>query len=164
MGSKIGLKTNFKFMIENISARNMWRDFLDAHLENVLKKVPKVVRFVENGLNADQTAKLVTKGRKRADSCSLLGLQLRKEPLPQVGDFLIVTDWEGNAKCIVRITAVRLRPFFNITEEYARSEGYDDLKQWKDVQWEHYTQELEPFGRLPRESMIVVCQSFEKVF
>ena len=151
-------------MIENISARNMWGDFLDAHLENVFKKVPKVVRFVENGLNADQTAKLVMKGRKRASSSSLLGLQLRGEPLPHVGDFWVITDWEDNAKCIVRITTVRLRPFFNITEEYVRSEGYDSLQQWKDVHWEHYTKELEPFGRLPRESMIVVCQSFEKVF
>jgi len=151
-------------MIENISARNMWGDFLDAHLENAFKKVPKVVRFVENGLNADQTAKLVTKGRKRATSCSLLGLQFRKEPLPHVGDFLVITDWEGNAKCIVKITAVRLRPFFNITEDYARSEGYDSLQQWKEAYWEQYTQELAPFGRVPRESMIVVCQSFEKVF
>jgi uncharacterized protein YhfF len=151
-------------MIENISARNMWGDFLDAHLENAFKKVPKVVRFVENGLNADQTAKLVTKGRKRATSCSLLGLQFRKEPLPHVGDFLVITDWEGNAKCIVKITAVRLRPFFNITEDYARSEGYDSLQQWKEAYWEQYSQELAPFGRVPRESMIVVCQSFEKVF
>jgi uncharacterized protein YhfF len=151
-------------MIENISARNMWGDFLDAHLENAFKKVPKVVRFVENGLNADQTAKLVTKGRKRATSCSLLGLQFRKEPLPHVGDFLVITDWEGNAKCIVKITAVRLRPFFNVTEDYARSEGYDSLQQWKEAYWEQYTQELAPFGRVPRESMIVVCQSFEKVF
>lgn len=142
----------------------MWGDFLDAHLENAFKKVPKVVRFVENGLNADQTAKLVTKGRKRATSCSLLGLQFRKEPLPHVGDFLVITDWEGNAKCIVKITAVRLRPFFNITEDYARSEGYDSLQQWKEAYWEQYTQELAPFGRVPRESMIVVCQSFEKVF
>ncbi|MCG2459147.1 ASCH domain-containing protein [Flavobacteriaceae bacterium F89] len=150
--------------MENTSARNMWGDFLDIHLENAFKEVPKVVRFAENGLDADQVAKLVVNGAKRANSFSLLGLQYRNEPLPHIGDFMVVTDWEGNAKCIVRTTAVKLRPFFNITEDYARSEGYDSLPQWKESHWELFTKELAPYGRVPRESMIVVCQSFEKVF
>lgn len=155
---------NFKFMIENTSARNMWGDFLDAHLENAFKEIPKVVRFAENGLNANQVAKLNVSGAKRANSPSLLGLQYRKEPLPHVGDFLVVTDWEGNAKCIVKTTAVKLRPYFSITEAYARLDGYDSLQQWKEAHWEQYTLELAPFNRVPRESMIVVCQEFEKVF
>lgn len=155
---------NFKFMIENTSARNMWGDFLDAHLENAFKEIPKVVRFAENGLNANQVAKLIVSGAKRANSPSLLGLQYRKEPLPHVGDLMVVTDWEGNAKCIVKTTAVKLRPYFSITEAYARLDGYDSLQQWKEAHWEQYTLELAPFNRVPRESMIVVCQEFEKVF
>ena len=151
-------------MIENTSARNMWGDFLDAHLENAFKEVPRVVRFAENGLNANQMAKLVVTGAKRANSPSLLGMQYRKEPLPHIGDFMVVTDWEGNAKCIVKTTAVKLRPFFSITDDYARTAGYDDLQQWKEAHWEQYTKELEPFDRVPRESMIVVCQEFVKVF
>jgi len=49
---------------------------------------------------------------------------------------------------------------------YAKLEGEGDksLAHWKKVHWDYYTRELEPFGRVPRESMIIVCEEFEKVF
>ena len=87
-------------------------------------------------------------------------------PLPRLGDFTILTTWEGEAKCIVRTTAVRLKPFFSISASYAKLEGEGDgsLEYWKKAHWEYYTRELQPFGRVPRESMIVVCEIFERVF
>ncbi|MBT8285058.1 MAG: ASCH domain-containing protein, partial [Flavobacteriaceae bacterium] len=55
---------------------------------------------------------------------------------------------------------------FSIRESYAKLEGEGDksLAYWKKTHWDYYTRELEPFGRVPRESMIVVCEIFEKVF
>ena len=96
----------------------------------------------------------------------MLGLQYRNEELPRLGDFTILTDWEGKARCIVRTVAVRLKPFFSISSSYAKLEGEGDgsLNYWKEVHWDYYTRELEPHGRVPRESMIVVCEVFEKVF
>ncbi len=152
--------------MDNASARAMWGDYLDAHLEHAFEEAPKVVHFCNNELDADHCADLVKKGIKKATSSSLLGLQYRKEQLPKIGDFMVVTNWEGKAQCIVRTTSVRLRPFFSIDETYARTEGEGDksLEYWKRTHWDYYTKELEPFGRVPRESMIVVCQEFEKVF
>lgn len=152
--------------MDNVSARNMWGDYLDAHLEDAFAEAPKVIHFCENEKDANAFAKLVSKGKKKAISPSLLGLQYRKEPLPKLGDFMVITDWAGKAKCIVRTTAVSLKPFFSINEDYARLEGEGDqsLDYWKKVHWDYYTRELEPFNRVPRESMIVVCQTFEKVF
>jgi uncharacterized protein YhfF len=43
-------------------------------------------------------------------------------------------------------------------------EGDGSLEYWKQVHWEYYTQELEPFGKVPRESMIVVCEEFETIY
>ncbi|SHI55653.1 ASCH domain-containing protein [Pseudozobellia thermophila] len=152
--------------MENASARNLWGDYLDQHLEYAFVEAPKVIHFCNNEQDANTCAALVKEGIKRATSPSLLGLQLRKEALPKIGDFMVVTDWEGEAQCLVRTTHVRFRPFFSIDEAYARLEGEGDksLAYWKRVHWDYYTEELKPFNRKPSESMIVVCQEFEKVF
>ena len=151
--------------MENASARALWGDFLDKHLEFAFVDTPEVVHFCNNEQDADECAELVVKGIKKATSPSLLGIQLRKEKIPKAGDFLIVTDWEGRAQCIVRTTKVIFRPFFAIDAAYALREGEGDksLDYWRKTHWDYYTKELEPFGRVPRESMIVVCQEFEIV-
>ena len=119
--------------MENASARNLWGDFLDKHLEFASEDAPKVIHFCDNEKEANTCLDLVCKDIKRATSHSLLGLQLRHESLPKIGDFAVVTDWSGKAKCIIRTTAVRLVPYFAIREEHARLEGEGDrsLEQWK---------------------------------
>ena len=152
--------------MDNASARNLWGDFLDKHLEYAFVDAPRVTHFCDNEKDADECLKLVLAGTKRATSHSLLGLQLRKEPLPKIGDFTIITDWKGQAQCILRTVAVRLKPFFSIRESYAKMEGEGDktLAYWKKTHWDFYTRELEPHGRKPVDSMIVVCEIFEKVY
>tara|TARA_R110002167_G_scaffold108803_9_gene277733 strand:- start:6131 stop:6589 length:459 start_codon:yes stop_codon:yes gene_type:complete len=150
--------------MDNASARAMWGDYLDAHLEHAFVDAPKVVHMGPDELQANKSAELVRQGVKKAISYSLLGLQYRKESLPKIGDFMVVTDWEGKAQCIVKTTAMQLKPFFSIDENFAKAEGDQSLDQWKQTHWEYYTEELQSFGRVPRDSMIVVCQTFEKVF
>lgn len=152
--------------MENASARNMWGDYLDKHLEHAFHEAPKTAIFGDNEKDADVLANLVAKGIKKATSHSLLGLQYRKEPLPKIGDFLVVTNWAEEAQCIIRTTGVQLIPYFNITEAHAALEGEGDksLAYWKKVHWDYYTRELEAFERVPRESMIIVFEEFERVF
>jgi len=152
--------------MKNLSAKKMWERYLQEHSENAIQKAPKIDFFCDNEKDANTCAKLVKKGIKRATSHSLLGLQYRNESLPKIGDFLVVTNFDGEATCIVQTTSVKLKPFFSIDETYAKLEGEGDqsLAYWKKVHWDYYTRELAPFGRLPRESMIVVCEEFEKVF
>ncbi|MDH3697510.1 MAG: ASCH domain-containing protein [Flavobacteriaceae bacterium] len=152
--------------MENRSARNIWGDYLDKHLEYAFSEEPKVTHFCDNEKDANACLKLVLAGKKKATSHSLLGLQHREEVLPKIGDFTIITDWEGKAKCIVRTTAVKMKPFFSVSEDYAQREGEGDgsLEYWKKTHWDYYLRELEAFGRVPRESMIVVCEEFEKVY
>ena len=96
----------------------------------------------------------------------MLGLQLREEQLPKIGDFFVVTNWKVNAKCIIRTTAVKLIPYFAIHAEHARLEGEGDksLEYWRKVHWDFYSRELAKFDKRPLESMIVVFERFEKVF
>ncbi|SFR35267.1 Uncharacterized protein YhfF [Robiginitalea myxolifaciens] len=152
--------------MKNASAKRLWGDYLDKHLEYAFVDEPRVRHFGDNPELANTCLKLVLEGKKRASSQSLLGLQYREEALPKLGDFTVLTDWEGEAKCIMRTTAVRLKPFFSISSSYAKMEGEGDgsLDYWKTQHWDYFTRELEPFGRVPRDSMIVVCEVFERVF
>lgn len=152
--------------MENTSARNMWGDYLDKHLEDAFHEAPQVIHFWDNKEDADHSAELVKKGAKKAVTDSLLGLQYRNQPLPKIGDFKVVTNWEGEAQCIIKLTSVKLKPYFSIDGAYAQLEGEGDkgLGNWKKTHWDYYTRELEPFGRVPRESMILVCQEFERIF
>ncbi|WP_420321117.1 ASCH domain-containing protein [Flagellimonas sp.] len=152
--------------MENASARNLWGDFLDAHLEFASEDAPKVIHFCDNEKDANDCVNLVCKDVKRATSHSLLGLQNRKEPMPRIGDFAVVTDWSGKAKCVIRTTSVKLVPYFAVNSEHARLEGEGDksLEHWQKTHWDYYTRELSEFNKIPRESMIVVFEEFEKVF
>lgn len=139
---------------------------MDKHLEDAFHEAPQVIHFCDNQQDADLCADLVKKGIKKATTDSLLGLQYRNEPLPKIGDFKVVTNWKGEAQCIIKLTSVKLKPYFSIDAAYAQLEGEGDksLDYWKKVHWDYYTRELEPFGRVPRESMILICQEFERIF
>ncbi|MFX0555867.1 ASCH domain-containing protein [Maribacter sp. CXY002] len=152
--------------MENASARNMWGDYLDKHLEHAFHEAPQVIHFYDNEEDANTYARLTKQGIKKAISDSLLGLQFRNEPLPKIGDFKVVTNWKGEAQCIIQIKSVKLKPYFSIDAAYAKLEGEGDqsLSHWKKTHWDYYTRELAPYNRVPRDSMIVVCQEFEKVF
>tara|TARA_R110002051_G_scaffold180913_3_gene250366 strand:+ start:20184 stop:20645 length:462 start_codon:yes stop_codon:yes gene_type:complete len=151
--------------MENASARNMWGNYLKNHLEDVFHEAPKTMYFGDNEQDANENAKLILNGTKKAISCSLLGLQNRNEPLPKIGDYIVVTDWSGEAQCIISTKAVSLKPYFSIDATYAQLEGNGDktLNSWKKYYWDFFTKELQKFNRHPRESMIVICQTFEKV-
>ncbi len=142
----------------------MWGDYLDTHLQYAFVHEPKVAPLGTTEKEAEDQLKLVLSGKKRALTHSLVGLQSRNEPLPRIGDFRVLTDWNGKARCIIRTVAVRLVPWFAVRSSYARMDTNESLEDWKESYWEYFTRELEPHGRVPRESMIVVCEVFEKVF
>ncbi|MDF4201659.1 ASCH domain-containing protein [Maribacter sp. SA7] len=151
--------------MENASARNMWGNYLKNHLEDVFHETPKTMCFGNNEHDANESVRLIQSGDKKAISHSLLSLQSRNEPLPKIGDYIVVTDWNGEAQCIVATTSVTLKPYFSIDATYAQLEANGDksLENWKKYHWDFFTKELQEFKREPRESMIVVCQTFKKV-
>lgn len=152
--------------MENASARNLWGDFLDAHLEFATQPAPKVIRLYDTQAAADTAADLACREIKRARAFSLKGMQSRFESLPKIGDFYVLTDWEGTAKCIIRTTSVKLLPFFAVREDHARLEGEGDksLAHWKKFHWEQLQRELSALGSTPSESTIMVFEAFELQF
>ena len=122
--------------------------------------------FCDNENDANECADLVMNGIKVATSPSLWWYQASNEPLPRVGDLNIVTNWVGEAQCIIETTNVSRIPFNEITEEYAELEGEGDksLAHWKRVHWDYYHRELQGSTYTPSETMPIVCETFKVVF
>jgi len=122
--------------------------------------------FCDNQADADELVELVLAGRKRATAGALWSYEAEDEPLPRAGDFSVITDWSGTARCIIRTVTVEVVAFAAVSEEFAATEGEGDrsLACWREAHWAAFSRELEASGRAPQPDMPVVCERFEVVF
>ncbi len=122
--------------------------------------------FCDNEQDANECAGLVVRGIKKATSPSLWWYQAHNEPLPVAGELNIVTNWQGEAMCIIETTQVSLVPFNEISADYAALEGEGDksLAYWQQVHWDYYHRELADTPFTPHEEMPIVCHQFNVVF
>ena len=122
--------------------------------------------FADNEKDADELAALVMDGRKRATAASVWEIEARGEPMPRAGDLSVVTNWAGEARCIIRTTRVAIVPYEEVSAEFAAIEGEGDgsLEYWRSVHWPYYERVLGAFGRAPERRMPIACEQFEVVF
>ena len=122
--------------------------------------------FGDNEQDARGLAALVKAGRKRATASAYWAYEDSQDPLPAVGDYSVITNWEGEAQCMIRTTSVAIVPFDQVTADFARMEGEGDrsLDYWRRVHWACFTRELQSIGKRPEEAMPVVCETFEVVY
>lgn len=114
---------------------------------------------------ANSLLAMVLSGQKQATASSLYAFEMRGERLPQTGDYSIVTDWEGNPRCVIETTAVTLLPFKEMTYELCKREGEDDtLESWRDGHSRFFTEEGKQLGYHFSEDMPVVFEDFKVVF
>jgi uncharacterized protein YhfF len=107
-------------MVETASAARMWDAFVTAcpHLAGP-HSTYAAWHFCDNREDADELAELVRTGRKRATAGALWSYEDDQERLPRVGDFSVITDWLGNARCVIRTTAVEVVAFEAVGAEFA---------------------------------------------
>jgi uncharacterized protein YhfF len=148
----------------------MWREYLQTadrqnHDPVSGSKIP-AWHFCDNKADADECARLVMIGKKRATSPSLWELQLNMQEIPKVGDLNVITNWKGIAQCIIQTTSVEIVPFNEVTSVYAGLEGEGDgsLSYWRKVHQAYYERVLEGSDHSFQQDMPVVCEQFEKVF
>ena len=148
------------------SVLRLWHSFQECNPEFKTHPIPESFCFCDNEKDANECADLVVRGIKQATSTSLWWFHTFSVPLPIEGDLNIITDWEGIARAVIRTTKVEQIAFQDIDEAYARIEGEGDqsLDYWRNVHWEYYTREMEPFEEMPSEDMIIVCQHFETLW
>ncbi|WP_024343850.1 ASCH domain-containing protein [Streptococcus equinus] len=107
---------------------------------------------------------LVLKGQKRATSSSLAAFELGGETMPKEGELSVITDWDGNPRCVVRTKKLHILPYEEITYDLAKLEGEDEtLDSWKRSHERFFTREGEMLGYHFSPQMSVVFEEFEVV-
>jgi len=84
---------------------------------------------------------------------------------PAVGEYLVLTDPDGRADCIVRLTSVEGKAFDAITEDDLLCEGIAlrRLEAWRKMHRGYWKEKLVPYGLEPTGDLRVLCQRFELV-
>lgn len=142
-----------------MNAEKLWNEFAEKH--NIKCNKFDIWAF---GENTTLLTELVIKGIKTATSS--LDLLYENEPLPKKGDYSVIVDDNGSAKCIIKTRKVDVVPFNEVTEEHAFREGEGDrkLETWREVHKSFFKRCLEEKGRNFDENMLVVCEQFEVVY
>ena len=107
---------------------------------------------------------LVLKGQKKATASSVLGYQIEGEEIPKEGNLSVITDWDGNPRCVIKTTRVRIIPYKDITFDIAKLEGEDDTPEsWRKNHEKFFTEEGKDLGYKFSEEMEVIFEEFEVI-
>jgi len=155
-------------LAESDSVKKTWRDYLETIGEEpeTTTKTYTSWYFCDNEKDALELAGLVMSGRKRATTGALWSYEREGSPIPRIGDLSVVTDFHGEALCVIRTVSVAVVPFNEVTGDFALKEGEGDgsLEHWRKIHREFFTRELGSFSRKATDSMPVVCEEFEVVY
>lgn len=121
--------------------------------------------FSDTQESADYCLALVLSGDKRATTSVLWAYEAEEEPLPEVGQLDVITDFAGTPCCLIETTGVEICPYEDVGETFAFEEGEGDksLASWRSVHWEFCRQECVALGREATLDMPLVLQRFSLV-
>ncbi|WP_196139134.1 ASCH domain-containing protein [Aliikangiella sp. G2MR2-5] len=126
----------------------------------------QAIHFCDNEKDANECLDLVLDGVKRATATAVWEFEMLDEPLPQIGDLYIVTDWDKVGHCVIQTTKVTTLAFNEISDEHAMLEGEGDksLQYWQKVHRAYYARQFENTHFKPDDNMKIVFEEFEVVF
>lgn len=139
-----------------------WRAFCDRAGADLTARFCESFHFDDNERSADELARLVLSGTKRASAGLLWSYEAAGVPTPKPGDLSIVTDWSGAPQCVIETTGVELVPFDQVGAEFAAAEGEGDgsLAYWQAAHQAYFGRECARLGRQAAPGMPVVCERF----
>ncbi|POR05603.1 RNA-binding protein [Alkalispirochaeta sphaeroplastigenens] len=148
------------------------REYANQYLQLLSReereRIPRITaeHFCNDQYNADECARLVNEGIKRATSSLAGAYRIEGDPFPERGSLLVVLDWHQEPVCIVRITEVSICPFHEVTGEFAAAEGEGDgsYRWWRETHSAVFSQCAQELGIEFNESSEVVLERFEKVY
>jgi uncharacterized protein YhfF len=151
------------------SCAGLWAEFLRSESEAAVATAAATYACWQFGHGVEQGDRLlayVLSGSKRATTGALWTYEHEGLALPRPGEFSVVTDGSGVARCVLRTTSVSVLPFDQVDEGFAYVEGEGDrsLAYWRRVHWDYFVQELSSIGRVAAADMPVVCERFELVY
>ena len=144
---------------------------LDAFWRNAKKCVPDAglperyqVRWI--GLDEATTRQIfeLIRARDKTGTFTLPWIVARTEqPTPQVGDAIILIDFDGTPEMLIRLTEIQAVPFGEISEEHTAVDGTPvrNLAIWKPLHTQYWNGMLAPFHLEVTDDMPVWIEKFE---
>jgi uncharacterized protein YhfF len=143
-----------------------WGAFCQTRASDPTSRFLEAFHFDDNEPSANQLAQLVIEGRKQATAALAWTHEVENKPFPRAGDLSIVTDFAGNAVCVIETLRIDIVPFNEVSAEFAAKEGEGDgsLQYWRRVHEAYFGRECQRIGRHPEHNMPVVCERFAVVY
>jgi uncharacterized protein YhfF len=140
----------------NSAVEEFWRSFVSA---TGIDGAYTAWGFGNDAEMADSLGKLVRDGPKRATTSLFSTYEDDDEPLPKVGDLSVVLGGVGEPICVIRTVSVEVRPFGQVDERFAWTEGEGDrsLAYWR----AEHIRFFESEGRPVDDDTAVVLETFE---
>ena len=115
---------------------------------------------------ADELVGLMLSGVKRATASLVRDYASGDEPMPQVGDFIVVVDSEGTPKCIWRTTEVVVKPLIGVDDAFAWDEGEGDRTRdsWLSDHREYFSEQASRESFEMSDGIETVFERFEIVW
>lgn len=151
--------------MKKVTAEEYWKQFLKEELLPDSTAYEEIFAFGWTAEIAKKLAKMVRSGKKKATTSCLRAFEIEKAPIPAVGGYSVITDWQGNPQAIIRNTKITILPYRDVTFEICSREGEDEcLETWQKNHRDSFVREGQELGYEFTVDTKVVFQDFEKVY
>jgi uncharacterized protein YhfF len=141
-----------------------WERFLTEKQLKQDTKYLEAFHFEVTKEGANSLLELVLSGQKRATASSLPAWKIEGTK-PRVGDYSIVTDWDGKPRCVIQTLHITELPFCDMTYEICKREGEDEcLETWQQNHRTFFAADGKELGYEFTEDMMVLFEDFEVVY
>ena len=115
---------------------------------------------------ATELANLVVAGIKRATASLARDYGEGRDPMPRLGDFVLMLDGEGRPRFIWRTTEVTIKPLSQVDEVFAWDEGEGDRTRnwWLDAHRCYFGRQAGREGFEFDDEILTVFERFEVVW
>lgn len=148
-----------------MTVKEMWDKYISIS-EKSINTPYESWHFCNNEADANELAKLTLLGIKRATASLYKSFEAENEPIPKIGDLIVITNWNSEAVCIIEVKKVEILPFKDITKEHAQIEGEGDksLEYWRRGHINFFTEETKELGIEFNEELEVIFETFQVVY
>lgn len=137
-----------------------WKKFIEKNNLDKDIKFFEAFHFCFTKESANELLELVLQGKKKATTSRFD----TEQNMPKIGDYSIVTNFDGEPFCVIKTTKTIVLPFKDIDFELCKKEGEDEnLISWRNNHEKFFTAEGKMLGYKFSYDMPVVFEEFEVV-
>jgi uncharacterized protein YhfF len=118
------------------------------------------------GTMADELGHLIASGKKTASCTTWWEFIAEGGKVPALDLLTVVLDARGNPLCVIETYQIEVRPFNEVTAEFAAWEGEGDgsYEYWRNAHWNYFSRTLKAIGKEPAVDMPLVCERYRVVY